>query len=415
MSNEVANGDVDADIFHEQSKTINIVDIKNALSRRFKPEHISRFGNIHIIYPSLSKASYEEIIRRHTSKFLDDIAAKHGIMLQLDQSVFDFLYRNGVFPTQGVRPIFTTISSYVENSMPKIMMKAIDLNVTSLRAFHKDNTLLVASCDPNPCGEPVLVISIPWIGAMDKIRDSRNEDLKTVVSVHEAGHAIMYAILFGHIPSQILSSATGFGGVTYVNANTFLSKATVLDKLCMCYAGMAAEELVFGEDMLTLGSQADIETATDLVVQAMKESGMFGMSSLVKSSVQAARTGERVNIDDNMELNQKVEKICSEQRKMAKAILSERLSLVRSVADVMIAEGQIRPDKLQTILKTYGIEAALINMSEMVIADYNGAYDKFASRAIVSKRKLKFKPAGIKMKRGTNVNAAKAEPKDDDY
>jgi len=48
MSGDVSNSDIDADVFHEFSKKINIINIKNALTKRFKPEQIARFGNNHI-------------------------------------------------------------------------------------------------------------------------------------------------------------------------------------------------------------------------------------------------------------------------------------------------------------------------------------------------------------------------------
>ena len=43
---------------------LNLLSIKKALWKRFKPEQIARFGNIHVIYPSLSKLSYYGIIKK---------------------------------------------------------------------------------------------------------------------------------------------------------------------------------------------------------------------------------------------------------------------------------------------------------------------------------------------------------------
>lgn len=71
MSGDVSDSDTDADVFHEFSKKINIINIKDALTKRFKPEQIARFGNNHIIYPSLSKINFQEIIRKNISKFID--------------------------------------------------------------------------------------------------------------------------------------------------------------------------------------------------------------------------------------------------------------------------------------------------------------------------------------------------------
>ena len=61
MADEVEDSERDADIYHELSKRINIIHIKHALSKQFKPEQIARFGNNHVIYPCLDKKSYYEI------------------------------------------------------------------------------------------------------------------------------------------------------------------------------------------------------------------------------------------------------------------------------------------------------------------------------------------------------------------
>jgi ATP-dependent Clp protease ATP-binding subunit ClpA len=64
MADQTEESDTDADIFHKHSLRINLIEIKDALKSRFKPEQIARFGNTHVIYPALSRSSYETIIRR---------------------------------------------------------------------------------------------------------------------------------------------------------------------------------------------------------------------------------------------------------------------------------------------------------------------------------------------------------------
>lgn len=406
MADEVANGDVDADIFHEQSRSINIVDIKNALSRRFKPEHISRFGNTHIIYPSLSRSSYEEIISRHVGSFVKYIQAKHGLNLKLEKSVFDFLYKNGVFPTQGVRPVFTTCASYIENVIPRILLEAVEREEMNVVAYYRTGDLIINFGDTW-----VNSIVIPWRGAMDKIRDSRNEDVKTVVSVHETGHAIIYALLFGYIPSQVLSATTGFGGVTCIANNTFLSRKTLLDRIAMGMAGSVAEELIFGKPMLSAGSESDIASATDIAVKAVKELGMYGSASLVMSAMQAG--SRRVNTDNSPKLDAIIEKMIVKQRKRVADILSKRLPLVKEVADIMISEGHIRPERLQAILATHGVEADLLGTSEMIIEDYQGSYEKFKTR--IEKKKVSApRIVQQKLKKGIPIGNMLAPRNDDD-
>ena len=57
MVGGIEDCDTDADIFHNLTKKISIIDIKAALMERFRKEQIARLGNNHIIYPSLSKRS----------------------------------------------------------------------------------------------------------------------------------------------------------------------------------------------------------------------------------------------------------------------------------------------------------------------------------------------------------------------
>ena len=52
FAENVDDVDRDADVYYEMSKKINFLNIKNALTDKFKPEQISRFGNNHIIYPT---------------------------------------------------------------------------------------------------------------------------------------------------------------------------------------------------------------------------------------------------------------------------------------------------------------------------------------------------------------------------
>jgi cell division protease FtsH len=57
--------DVDPDMlpdqFHKMTKKLTIVDMKEALKRRFRNEQIARFGNLFMIYPSFSSDSFKKL------------------------------------------------------------------------------------------------------------------------------------------------------------------------------------------------------------------------------------------------------------------------------------------------------------------------------------------------------------------
>jgi cell division protease FtsH len=84
--------DTDADVYHEMTKKITIADIKSALTRRFRPEQVARLGNNHIIYPSLSKDSYQKLIRSSCEKYVSEMTEISGINFTLDEKLFKEIY-----------------------------------------------------------------------------------------------------------------------------------------------------------------------------------------------------------------------------------------------------------------------------------------------------------------------------------
>jgi hypothetical protein len=90
--------EVDADVFHAQSSKISVVDIKNSLKSRFRPEQISRLGNIHVIYPSLRKMDFKLLIKKRVSSVFEKFKKYAGLKIKADQSIYDLVYKNGVFP-----------------------------------------------------------------------------------------------------------------------------------------------------------------------------------------------------------------------------------------------------------------------------------------------------------------------------
>jgi cell division protease FtsH len=102
MATQTSESDIDADIFHAFTKKITLVDVKNALSRKFRPEQVARFGNIHLIYKSLRKQDFEVLIDKEVAAIVEKASSKFGIQITVDRSIRDLIYQNGVFPVQGI-------------------------------------------------------------------------------------------------------------------------------------------------------------------------------------------------------------------------------------------------------------------------------------------------------------------------
>jgi hypothetical protein len=125
MSHSI-NPDISADDLHADTLRINITNIKAALKKRFRSEQIARLGNNHIIYRAFKSEHFRELIRRELQRVNRFIKQQFHFELHYHSSVHELVYKEGVFPAQGTRPVLTTIKNYIETWVSKIAIEVID-------------------------------------------------------------------------------------------------------------------------------------------------------------------------------------------------------------------------------------------------------------------------------------------------
>jgi cell division protease FtsH len=277
--------DTDADIFHEMTLKITTPDIKAALVRRFRPEQISRFGNNHIIYPSLSKDSYRKLICSTCAKYTKTMEELSDIKFDIDPSLYEEIYQNSVFPTQGTRPVFSSIHKIYASALTHLVIWAVENQFEHLQiSIDAENKLII--------GRPIRTLINKILGIEEivgtesksvpielDLRDVRNkipEEFFTLVGVHESGHAMVYIDLFGAAPTELnISVASWQGG--YISAKpsqvAILTKEEILNLMAVKMAGTAAEELVFGDVHRSNGCVMDIIGATELADEYVRRTG----------------------------------------------------------------------------------------------------------------------------------------------
>jgi hypothetical protein len=372
MCDNCDNADVDADIFHERSLRINFLTIKDALARRFKPEQIARFGNTHVIYPSLSRASYEEIIRRRLKILQESVLRRFDINFNIDESISKFLYSNGVFPVQGTRPLFSTISACVENALPFFIFSCIEADQDNCTLSYNDGHIvgLVGGVEKN----------VKAVGDVDLIRkqNRKDPDSITLTAVHEAGHAVVYAILFGVAPSQITANATsrarGFVGV-----HEFAGSISNLKMLIAAYlAGRCSEELVFGKEQITKGASADIESATAVASRMVRQYGMGATTS--KIQLPHGFQDSPASNNDYESSNSTIEDFLKTQQDVASEILKLNMAFMRSVAGILMQENELKPEKFAEVAATHGYEVRVVDSRETIYGGQRDAYNEFVER-----------------------------------
>ena len=273
MAGLTAEADVDADIFHAFTQKITVVDIKTALSRRFKPEQVARFGNVHLVYTSLGRGDFEELIRRELARLVVSSRERFGLTVSFSADIAKLVYRNGVFPVQGVRPVFSSVADIVESNLARFVMEALIDGATRIDLdYDVDRAKLVAVLKKGSALRRT--IELPYVGRLDKVRERNVVDVVANVSVHESGHAVAYAILFGLAPLQLTSKVASSyaAGFTFPH-DIHETKTQLLAKIKVLLAGGIAEEIVFGGDHATTGRSSDREQATMLTLDFVRKHG----------------------------------------------------------------------------------------------------------------------------------------------
>ena len=100
---------------------------------------------------------------------------------------------------------------------------------------------------------------------------------KRITAYHEAGHAILAAVLENCDPPDKVTiiprdMALGVTSLASSKDRYNVSKSFLLDQVVMLLGGRGAEKIVFGEE--TAGAKNDIERATDIITAMVCEYGM---------------------------------------------------------------------------------------------------------------------------------------------
>jgi hypothetical protein len=269
------NADMDADKFHKESLKITVPVIKAALQRRFRSEQIARLGNNHIIYPALNKNSFERIIAMELDKFRTKLENSLKIKIHFDTSIHRIIYSEGVYPTQGVRPIFTTIHQILKSKISYFVSEAyIQSQAFDSLHFHYEDQHLF--CLYKSDNKVLFERSTHVITHLNKIRKERRDDLQAISAVHESGHAILSIRLAHIVPLHIYSQTANNGAAGFTTHDfpkTFTSKRDLISHTAIFMGGMAAEAVIFGDEYITTGSSNDIERATTFVSRMLKAEG----------------------------------------------------------------------------------------------------------------------------------------------
>ncbi|UBB18293.1 AAA family ATPase [Comamonas odontotermitis] len=362
-ASRVEDCDTDADIFHRLTSRLSLIDVKRALAERFKPEQIARLGNHHVIYPSFSRATYEQLIAATVRNYVQGIADNCGLHFVIGSDVLAQIYQNAVFPTQGTRPLFSSVHTILSSSLVDAALWALEQGAQagqSLQVHMAPDTAELVVQMQLPLHEAVggQVHSQRFAVPLDlnRIKQRTSADFRALLAVHEAGHGLVYALLFGRAPQELkINIATFEGGYNSFTELQATSRRNMLDMVCVGLAGRAAERHVFGEAACTTGAEQDIRQATAEAARYLRHLG-FG-DRLSRTDV-ADESGENMNTEVEP-TNTAIEALLQAQMLRAQQLLVQHDALLVAMTEVLMREGLITPAAMVALCAAQGQPVAL--------------------------------------------------------
>ena len=371
MTTEVSP-DNNADDFHKHSLSIGLTEIKASLKTRFRVEQIGRLGNNHIIYKAFSSQTYRDLINLELNRVKDDIRERFEIKINFDESINDILYKEGVFPTLGTRPVFTTINSMIESTMSKI---TLDIAVSSkdvdeinwsfeyneeayhiIDFIHKNKTILNKKYDTKL--------------KLENRRRSDGSEIQLLNAVHESGHAVTCILKMGIIPANIVSK-TSEGDHAFTNSKqpTMHLKSWYENDIIVSLSGMIAEKMVFGEDFQSSGSESDLVRATNDALVAAQRYGMLSENSIFGIPNHSTQYKE---FKDTQASDIEAKNWVNKCYKEAEKCLNENKILLIELSKYLSQNSQMKKEKIIEVLVklNYDIDDADLNK-------YYELHDKF--------------------------------------
>lgn len=346
------SADVSADTIHKQTKKINISIIKEILKKDFRPEQISKLGNNHIIYPSLNCNAFMKIIEMELERIQSNLLNQFHMKIIFDESVKKLIYKEGVIPSQGTRPLYSTIENLIENNLSKIYYEKERKGIQNCEYKFSctGSDLIVSFLKEN---ELLDQLKIKLNLSYNTIRENKSKQEQAITAVHESGHAVAGIILLQKIPDIIYSVTTdnNLAGVTYFDINNeFMNRFNFYGIVSVLLAGFAAERQIFGEQYISAGSQFDFERATEIASLMIKK---CGMGSVIGNFESAGHHANFSLIDHKRKLNIEIKDFLQQRLESVGKTLSVNSMLLMSLSEHLSKNDFITRSEIEMIIKRY--------------------------------------------------------------
>ena len=203
-----------------------------------------------------------------------------------------------------------------------------------------------------------------------------SEKRKTVVAYHEAGHALVGALMPDYDPVQKISIIPRgrAGGLTWFTPSEdrmdsgLYSRSYLQNQMAVALGGRIAEELIFGEEEVTTGASNDLQQVARVARQMVTQ---FGMSDRLGPVALGRQQGnmflgrdiaaERDFSEETAAtIDDEVRNLVDQAYRRAKSVLSGNRHVLDDLANLLIEKETVDSDELQELLATSDVKMATI-------------------------------------------------------
>jgi len=201
------------------------------------------------------------------------------------------------------------------------------------------------------------------VAGLEKKRRVMNKKEKEIVAYHECGHTIVAELLLTTDPVHRVSivqrgiAALGYTLQLPTEDRYLMTKAELLDKLCVMLGGRVAEELVFGE--ASTGAQNDLQRAAIIARSMVTEYGMtekFGPLTFEKErrplflDLGLPQGSKEYSEETAREIDQEVKRLIDASYKKVQEMLKTNQDKLKQLAVVLLEKETVEGDDIRKIL-----------------------------------------------------------------
>ena len=213
--------------------------------------------------------------------------------------------------------------------------------------------------------------------ARDKISFGRerrklmDEEDRKITAYHEAGHAIVQAVVDdGYLPVHkvtIIPRGQSLGSTMFMPKKDILnhSKRRLLNQICCGMGGRCAEEIVMGD--ITSGASGDIKMVTKTARHMVCDWGMTELGPVAYGeNKDHVFLGQEIQRSQNyseataIQIDQKIHEIVAEQHQRALAILNEHKKALDVCAQALLEHETIEGKHVYEILEHGEIRSPIL-------------------------------------------------------